>query len=606
MAEEDLSGEQLLTLVARALSGAAMAKGAAIEIPDSMRTAFLTGYDAWNNRGCDIKEPLSWPAPRPAAQRDEPPPTSNSPVPGTEPAIAKPHAPGIQTIQEALEIAKRRFPTEPALPHPADMGAKIANIEGLTLSELKALLEDIEHRVTRIQPQVRELNSATQPPAADFGRRERMHEIDDALGATAPEPDPPYSAHRSPSPSSMDESAFLARHAYLRSTRRVLPEIPAPGGHARPATAPSAAAYAAAPAPGGHASFVAPAPVPLAAAAPAPSAAPASVPLAAAAPMPLAAAAPIFISPPVPEPVAVPAQPANVAAPTPFEPAIIPVAAPALPKHFAEATFPIDDLRAAMAAAHDPNAASRTNGALYFRVGNVRVGPQTVIGFLVAFVIITGGLAGLLIYPSLHPHYFYSDQGLKPITTTDSSQSTDPAGNAAAAQVILAAPDEPSITPQPESLHTAPIAAGSKAHLAKTPPGPPVAVWPAVNQNVAFAAPPPVAASRYASTPITATRRAVAPSAPVYVPSASIIGYAVSAPQPIYPRDQPTGINGTVVVQITISKQGQVTDIRTVSGPDEMRPATVQAVQAWRFKPYLVNGNPVEVTTTLGFLFKGQ
>jgi outer membrane biosynthesis protein TonB len=29
-------------------------------------------------------------------------------------------------------------------------------------------------------------------------------------------------------------------------------------------------------------------------------------------------------------------------------------------------------------------------------------------------------------------------------------------------------------------------------------------------------------------------------------------------------------------------------------------------VQAWRFKPYLVNGTPAEVTTTLGFLFRGQ
>jgi hypothetical protein len=29
-------------------------------------------------------------------------------------------------------------------------------------------------------------------------------------------------------------------------------------------------------------------------------------------------------------------------------------------------------------------------------------------------------------------------------------------------------------------------------------------------------------------------------------------------------------------------------------------------VQAWHFRPYFVNGYPVEVTTTLGFLFKGQ
>jgi protein TonB len=90
------------------------------------------------------------------------------------------------------------------------------------------------------------------------------------------------------------------------------------------------------------------------------------------------------------------------------------------------------------------------------------------------------------------------------------------------------------------------------------------------------------------------------------VPSSTIIGYALSTPQPIYPRDQPRGVVGTVVLQVTISREGDVTDIRTLSGPVEMRPVTVQAVQAWRFRPYLVNGNPVEVTTTLGFLFRGQ
>jgi protein TonB len=85
-----------------------------------------------------------------------------------------------------------------------------------------------------------------------------------------------------------------------------------------------------------------------------------------------------------------------------------------------------------------------------------------------------------------------------------------------------------------------------------------------------------------------------------------MIAYALSAPQPSYPKDQPRGISGTVVVQITISQEGYVTEIRVVSGPIEMRPATVQAVQAWRFKPYLANGTPAEVTTTLGFLFRGQ
>jgi protein TonB len=90
---------------------------------------------------------------------------------------------------------------------------------------------------------------------------------------------------------------------------------------------------------------------------------------------------------------------------------------------------------------------------------------------------------------------------------------------------------------------------------------------------------------------------------PVSVPSATLMTYAVAAPQPGYPADEPKGISGTVVVQVTVSKEGKVMGVRTVSGPEELRPATVQAVEGWRFRPYLTNGSPADVVTTLGFAF---
>jgi TonB family protein len=128
-----------------------------------------------------------------------------------------------------------------------------------------------------------------------------------------------------------------------------------------------------------------------------------------------------------------------------------------------------------------------------------------------------------------------------------------------------------------------------------------VAVWPYIPRPVARdAAPLPAPAQN------TAARRISPLDGPVSVPSATIIAYALSAPQPPYPADEPRGISGTVVVQVTISKEGKVIGIRAVSGPDELRPATVQAVQAWRFRPYLIDGAPVDVTTTLGFLFHGE
>jgi protein TonB len=85
-----------------------------------------------------------------------------------------------------------------------------------------------------------------------------------------------------------------------------------------------------------------------------------------------------------------------------------------------------------------------------------------------------------------------------------------------------------------------------------------------------------------------------------------MMGYALTAPRPIYPRDVAKGMDGTVVLQVTISKQGNVTNTRTISGPVELHQAALQAVWAWHFRPYLLDGNPTEVTTTVELPFKGQ
>ena len=84
-----------------------------------------------------------------------------------------------------------------------------------------------------------------------------------------------------------------------------------------------------------------------------------------------------------------------------------------------------------------------------------------------------------------------------------------------------------------------------------------------------------------------------------------MIGYALATPQPAYPT-RANGINGTVTVEITVSRLGDVTNARAVSGPAELRAAAVSAVRGWRFRPYLVSGMPVVVSTTLQFSFSGQ
>jgi protein TonB len=62
-------------------------------------------------------------------------------------------------------------------------------------------------------------------------------------------------------------------------------------------------------------------------------------------------------------------------------------------------------------------------------------------------------------------------------------------------------------------------------------------------------------------------------------------------------------IQGTVVLQATISKTGLIQNLKVVSGPPMLQQAAVDAVRSWRYKPYLLNGDPVDVETTISVVF---
>jgi protein TonB len=61
--------------------------------------------------------------------------------------------------------------------------------------------------------------------------------------------------------------------------------------------------------------------------------------------------------------------------------------------------------------------------------------------------------------------------------------------------------------------------------------------------------------------------------------------------------------SGTVVLQATISKEGTITNLRVVSGNAMLQSAALDAVKQWRYRPYMLNGEPVEVDTTINVVF---
>jgi protein TonB len=56
-------------------------------------------------------------------------------------------------------------------------------------------------------------------------------------------------------------------------------------------------------------------------------------------------------------------------------------------------------------------------------------------------------------------------------------------------------------------------------------------------------------------------------------------------------------------LQATISKSGSIENLRVISGPPMLQQAALDAVRSWRYKPYLLNGDPVEVETTVNVVF---
>jgi protein TonB len=56
-------------------------------------------------------------------------------------------------------------------------------------------------------------------------------------------------------------------------------------------------------------------------------------------------------------------------------------------------------------------------------------------------------------------------------------------------------------------------------------------------------------------------------------------------------------IQGQVVLQAEISKEGTIQNLQLISGHPMLAPAAIEAVRQWRYKPYLLNGEPVAVET---------
>lgn len=89
-------------------------------------------------------------------------------------------------------------------------------------------------------------------------------------------------------------------------------------------------------------------------------------------------------------------------------------------------------------------------------------------------------------------------------------------------------------------------------------------------------------------------------SGPLHISKGVSAGMLLAPIRPVYPPiAKAAGLQGTVVVSAVISRTGAIESLHVLSGPAMLQSAAMEAIRAARYQPYLLNGEPTEVETTI-------
>jgi periplasmic protein TonB len=124
------------------------------------------------------------------------------------------------------------------------------------------------------------------------------------------------------------------------------------------------------------------------------------------------------------------------------------------------------------------------------------------------------------------------------------------------------------------------------------------------NRNTSL--PPGINSAAPASPHVTVGPPAASPSAgPLNISSGIVAGNLLAPIRPEYPQiAKITHMEGTVVIDAIISRTGSIESARVLSGPPMLQSAALAAVRQARYRPFLLNGQPTEVQTTITINFR--
>lgn len=204
-------------------------------------------------------------------------------------------------------------------------------------------------------------------------------------------------------------------------------------------------------------------------------------------------------------------------------------------------------------------------------------------------------LTGLILWPLLHP-LALPQQTLTRLLVAPAPPSAPPAHatvvrrSLRATEPLIAQMEAPSVIPR--TINSAPDTAPSPLNGVFKQSGMPGGSTGAsgdVIDSIGLEPIPPVK--------LQAQRK-------MSISSGVMAGNKITGEMPVYSAiAKEARVQGTVTLQATISKSGTIENLRVLDGPAMLAASAVQAVSTWRYHPYLLNGEPVEVETTINVVF---
>lgn len=218
---------------------------------------------------------------------------------------------------------------------------------------------------------------------------------------------------------------------------------------------------------------------------------------------------------------------------------------------------------------------------------------------LASFALQTGFATALLLLPLLYtealPRLHFTDSAIlmqppAPATATPRARSTSASSNLNGRHLMM-----PSQIPRmivtlhdAEELQAPEIGEGFSIPGGTGPTGAQNPVLYALGNGIGYVPPPPKPA----------------PRAPRFRISHMTEGDLVHRVQPVYPPlARQARIQGSVVLRAVIDREGKVTNLQLISGHPLLVQAAIEAVRQWRYRPYILNEQPVEVETQITVRF---